>query len=207
LIADTHALSSRVLAKELQQEGLEVSLADSIPSMLDLIRDADRERFVAVVFDILLDESLSVAKTIQNIDPSIRLIIQARFGSTVPAMEKITNISASIVRPAPLQKYIQYIHEALDPKVKKRPTMHVNPEQEMLRSLGTRHPLKILLAEDNPLNTKVALQHLKRIGYTATHAKDGVEALERCEEVAAKGEMFDVILMVCFFPFPSPFSC
>jgi len=62
----------------------------------------------------------------------------------------------------------------------------------MLKTLSTGHPLNILLAEDNPLNTRVALQHLKRMGYSAQHAKDRIEVLELCEAAAAKEEMFDV---------------
>ncbi|OBA23670.1 hypothetical protein METBIDRAFT_35287 [Metschnikowia bicuspidata var. bicuspidata NRRL YB-4993] len=57
------------------------------------------------------------------------------------------------------------------------------------------NPLTILIAEDNPVNLRVALQHLKKLGYIADHAKDGVEVLEKCEEKLKKGEKYDVIFM------------
>lgn len=57
------------------------------------------------------------------------------------------------------------------------------------------YPLNILIAEDNPINLRVASQHLKKLGYLADHAKDGVQALEKCEERLAKGQKYDVILM------------
>lgn len=57
------------------------------------------------------------------------------------------------------------------------------------------YPLSILLAEDNPINLRVASQHLKKLGYLADHAKDGVQALEKCEEKLNKGQKYDVILM------------
>lgn len=56
-------------------------------------------------------------------------------------------------------------------------------------------PLNILIAEDNPINLRVASQHLKKLGYQADHAKDGVHALEKCEERLAKGQKYDLILM------------
>lgn len=61
-----------------------------------------------------------------------------------------------------------------------------------LWTLAQSCPLKILLAEDNAINRRVALQHLKRMGYIADDAKDGIEALEKCE---VADPMYDVILM------------
>jgi signal transduction histidine kinase/DNA-binding response OmpR family regulator len=51
-------------------------------------------------------------------------------------------------------------------------------------------PLRILLAEDNAVNQKLALRYLERMGYSATVAGNGREALEACEQ-----QRYDVILM------------
>lgn len=51
-------------------------------------------------------------------------------------------------------------------------------------------PLKILLAEDNPVNQKLALQMLKKLGYQANVAATGVEVLE-----ALHRQPYDVVLM------------
>ncbi|AFZ47366.1 multi-sensor hybrid histidine kinase [Cyanobacterium stanieri PCC 7202] len=50
--------------------------------------------------------------------------------------------------------------------------------------------LKILLAEDNLVNQKVALLTLKKLGYQADVAKNGAEVLEKIENTS-----YDVILM------------
>ena len=52
------------------------------------------------------------------------------------------------------------------------------------------HPLRILLAEDNPVNQKLALRLLERMGYSADLAANGVEAV-----AAVEGGAFDVVLM------------
>jgi PAS domain S-box-containing protein len=51
-------------------------------------------------------------------------------------------------------------------------------------------PLRILLAEDYPLNQELAVQLLERRGHTVVVAANGVEALRRLE-----AEDFDVVLM------------
>lgn len=51
-------------------------------------------------------------------------------------------------------------------------------------------PLRILLVEDNPINQKVALLMLKKLGYGADVAGNGLEALRALEQ-----RHYDVILM------------
>jgi len=56
--------------------------------------------------------------------------------------------------------------------------------------LAARHPLRILLAEDNVVNQKLALRPLQRMGYRADLASNGIEAVESVARQA-----YDVILM------------
>ena len=57
-------------------------------------------------------------------------------------------------------------------------------------TLAARHPLRILLAEDNVVNQKLALRLLSRMGYRADLASNGVEAIECVER-----QPYDVVLM------------
>jgi CheY-like chemotaxis protein len=57
-------------------------------------------------------------------------------------------------------------------------------------TLAKRPPLRILIAEDNRINQKVALKLLERIGYRADVAANGVEALRALER-----QTYDVVLM------------
>ncbi|MCB9543448.1 MAG: response regulator [Myxococcales bacterium] len=56
--------------------------------------------------------------------------------------------------------------------------------------LGMRHPLRILIAEDNPINQKLAVMMLKRLGYRSEVVNSGIEAVEAVESAA-----YDVVLM------------
>jgi CheY-like chemotaxis protein len=56
--------------------------------------------------------------------------------------------------------------------------------------MAARHPLRILLAEDNVVNQKLALRLLQQMGYRADLASNGIEAIECVERQA-----YDVVLM------------
>jgi CheY-like chemotaxis protein len=56
--------------------------------------------------------------------------------------------------------------------------------------MGQRLPLRILLAEDNTVNQKLALRLLERMGYRADVAGNGLETIQ-----ALQRQPYDVVLM------------
>jgi GAF domain-containing protein/CheY-like chemotaxis protein len=56
--------------------------------------------------------------------------------------------------------------------------------------MAQRHPLRILMAEDNVVNQKLALRLLQQMGYRADVASNGIEAIECIER-----QPYDVVLM------------
>lgn len=63
------------------------------------------------------------------------------------------------------------------------------------RQLASKYPLKILLAEDNVINQKVAIKILEKLGYRADVASNGLEAIE-----AVKTINYDVVFMDIHMP-------
>ena len=61
--------------------------------------------------------------------------------------------------------------------------------------IAQRHPLTILLAEDNPINQKVAMRMMEKMGYQPDLASTGLEVLEALQE-----KQYDVVLMDAHMP-------
>src|ERR1041385_306512 len=60
---------------------------------------------------------------------------------------------------------------------------------------SARKPVRILVAEDSPLNLQAALKQLEKLGYQGDAATDGTQALEALGRTA-----YDIILMDCQMP-------
>lgn len=69
-------------------------------------------------------------------------------------------------------------------------TSPLSQHNQLDSELGIHFPLRLLLAEDNVVNQKVAVNVLKRLGYRADIAANGLEVLS-----ALKRQIYDVILM------------
>ena len=64
------------------------------------------------------------------------------------------------------------------------------PSRSSIPAMAARHPLRILLAEDNVVNQKLALRLLQQMGYRADLASNGIEAVESVQR-----QTYDVVLM------------
>ena len=84
---------------------------------------------------------------------------------------------------------LDLLEAAPGPHVAAAPSTRIAPNR-FDPELGRKLPLDILLAEDTPVNQKVARRMFQRLGYEIELARDGMEVLE-----ALRRQSYDVIFM------------
>jgi signal transduction histidine kinase/CheY-like chemotaxis protein len=110
------------------------------------------------------------------------------------------SISAFLYKPVKQSNLYQSLSDAIEGKVLPRSQLRpAGPESPPAKPKPTPpeavSAARILLAEDNPVNQKVALRMLSKFGYAGDAVTNGLEVLRAMEE-----KSYDLILMDCQMP-------
>jgi CheY-like chemotaxis protein len=130
---------------------------------------------------------VSLSKEIRQNGISLPLIMLTSLGWRDPG--DTANFSAFLTKPVKQSSLYNAVVGALSLQDVK--TKRVIPTEVQFDSqLAVRYPMKILVAEDNAVNQKLALRILDRMGYRADVAANGLEVLEALER-----QRYDLICM------------
>ncbi len=126
----------------------------------------------------------------------VRLVLLSSFGGRLnPEELKASGIDGCLVKPVNQS----LLFDSLATIMAGRRAGLTNKTEEVLPSLSVPAPitgqLRILLAEDNAVNQKVATGLLRKLGYRADAVADGTEALEALQRIR-----YDVVFMDCQMP-------
>jgi signal transduction histidine kinase/DNA-binding response OmpR family regulator len=189
LIVDDNATNRLILVKQTKLWGMEPQAVSSGQEALALIDDS--QTFDIAILDMQMPEmdGFTLVEKIETLclEQTFPVIILSSMGRTRPRDSDI-HIAAFLHKPIKTSNLFDVLFRAIE-AIPVRVEQH-RKETEIDQSLGERHPLRILLVEDNLINQKVATQILKRLGYRADVAGNGIEALDALER-----QSYDVILM------------
>jgi CheY-like chemotaxis protein len=187
LVVDDNATNRRVLNLQCAKWGMAPRDTESPAEALRWVQSG--ERFDLAILDMHMPEmdGLQLARQIRTGAPALPLVLFSSLGRR-EAGDTEGLFSAYLAKPVHQSQLFDtlvglFAHD-LAPKVAKTAKPKIDAE------LAQRHPLRILLAEDNVVNQKLALRILAQMGYRADLASNGIEAVESVQR-----QIYDVVLM------------
>jgi signal transduction histidine kinase/DNA-binding response OmpR family regulator len=190
LIVDDNAVNLQILVAQLGALGVTATAASAAGEALELVK---LSAFDAVVTDLRMPsmDGLELASGIRTaLGPAAPpVILLSSAGHRDRDADGVAAVLVKPVKPGALRDAL--VAAVSGEAIPAARTVVRSPDApEIDATLGVRHPLQILLAEDNVVNQKLAIRLLERMGYTADIANDGSEAVARLEEAT-----YDVVLM------------
>ncbi|HZO83373.1 MAG TPA: PAS domain S-box protein [Candidatus Binataceae bacterium] len=212
LIVDDNATNRWILRHHVESWGMRADAVASGAEALDLVRDrAASDPYAIVLLDYFMPEmdGLELANRIKA-DPAnadVHLVIMSSAGRPREFGARATPIEAWLTKPVKSGQLFKCLtalppHDGERPRRAPAPATLTPAERASAavapaKAAETAAPAggRILLVEDNPINQKVTLAQLKRLGYEADGASNGREALQAIERTA-----YDAVLMDCQMP-------
>jgi CheY-like chemotaxis protein/HPt (histidine-containing phosphotransfer) domain-containing protein len=182
---------------------MQAGSASSGKEALRLLRSAAAagNPFDVALLDVQMPEmdGLMLARAIRA-DPvisGIRLIVLTSLGQALsPAEMKELGLDAYLVKPVKKARLFDCLVSVVSNAPHEEAVTRVAlPQKTSLFPGPDPHKVRILVAEDNSTNQKVALAQLRKLGCGANAVASGFEVLEALERID-----YDVILMDCQMP-------
>jgi CheY-like chemotaxis protein/HPt (histidine-containing phosphotransfer) domain-containing protein len=190
LIVDDNATNRRILSTHLDAWGMLARATESPREAVAWVRAGDS--FDIGILDMHMPEmdGVALARAIREMRPAdvLPLILFTSLGRR-EARADSEGFAAYLHKPIKPSQLFDALVSVLAEQpvhVQARGTVRTELDPEM----AGRHPLRILLAEDNVVNQKVALRLLGQMGYRADVAGNGLEAIDAIER-----QSYDVVLM------------
>jgi len=193
LIVDDNATNRRILKLQTEKWGMSSQETEFPGEVLNLIKQGNH--FDLIITDMHMPEldGLMLTREIRKFQnaEALPIILLTSLGRRELGADEL-NFSAYLTKPLKPSA----LYDTLTGLFAKNRVL-AEAEPATFRGKGVldvemavRHPLRILLAEDNTVNQKLALRILEQMGYRADVASNGIEAVESVER-----QTYDVILM------------
>ncbi len=202
LIIDDNATNRKVVHHQITSWGMRNGAAASGAEALSILKREARagDPYRIAILDMQMPEmdGLTLATAIKA-DPEIsatRLLMMTSLGRRDEAAIRAAGVELCLTKPVKQSQLFDCLatltandpHE--QPLEERRPAQVASP-----RAREARQQIRILIAEDNIINQRVALRQLENLGYGADAVANGVEVLDALDRIP-----YDLILMDCQMP-------
>jgi len=190
IAVDDNATNRRILSAMLAAEGVEAVMVESGRAALRLLHEAHLRKnpFQLAILDALMPEmdGFTLAQQMMREPaperPVIMMLSSSDLQGDIPRCRKI-GITCHVVKPVSRSELREAMLRALAGVRLASPRREDQTAQEIRR-------LSILLAEDNPMNRKLAVKLLEKRGHKVDTVSNGSEAVD----AVSRGH-FDLVLM------------
>jgi PAS domain S-box-containing protein len=186
LIVDDNATNREIVTRHARSWGMEPVAVELPAAALELV--AQGEPFDVAVLDMMMPEmdGLALAGEIRQhrSETELPLLLLTSLGR-LPQLQSGGVFSAQLAKPLKASQLYNTLLQLLTAGRAGEEEVEVVTDGKRARSA-----LRILLAEDNAMNQKVALRLLEQLGYRADVAGNGLEAIAALER-----RTYDVVLM------------
>ena len=187
LLVDDNHINLRILALQLTGWGMAPQSCTSAEQALALLGRG--EEFDLVVTDMHMPgmDGVELTRKLRVLRPNLPVVLLS--SGSVRQKPDVALFNAVLNKPARQYALLEALADALSAP---RPAERAALAESSLfdATLGSRLPMRILLAEDNEVNRQVALRMLKAFGYHADVAANGLEVL-----AALHRQSYDLVLM------------
>jgi PAS domain S-box-containing protein len=198
LVVDDNTTTGQFLHLQIVAWKMRNGTAKTGPEALDCLRKAARESdtYPLAIIDQEMPnmDGMELARKIKA-DPEIagtRLIMLAGLGKRVDWVElRAAGFAECCKKPVQQSRLFDCLANALDTNTAAVPV----PTDPADLPGPAPQRARVLVAEDNPVNQQVAMGQLKKLGYTAEAAINGLAVLEMLEHTR-----YEIILMDCQMP-------
>jgi two-component system, sensor histidine kinase and response regulator len=198
LIVDDNAVNREILEHYLGAWHCEYSTAHNGTSALEMLREACRSgrRFDIAILDMNMpgmDGEELGRKIKADRDLTHTLLVMLTSVSRDGDFQKIRNAGFAVYLNKPI--FPQHLKRAVLCAIGRETGGQSGAPREIITRYsipaGKRQtPIRVLLAEDNPVNLKVAERMLEKAGCAVTSAGNGLEAVNACSE-----NQYDLVFM------------
>ncbi len=198
LIVDDNKTNRRIMKIQTDSWGMESVDVDSGDEALRLISKGEKFDVALLDYQMPNMDGISLSHEIRKFEngKGMPVVMLTSIGRKDQLTEyDRMNLAAFLTKPIKHIQLQQTLINVLGGTEKGKKEKIPGKDLKIDKNLGSQMPLRILLAEDNAVNQKVAVRIFEKLGYRADVAANGIEAVESVRNIN-----YDIVFMDVLMP-------